>query len=185
MSDKENETETVEPEVETTEETEQEPSLDDLRTELENTQKALKKANKEAADRRKKLEKLEAAEEERKKAEMSELEKLQAERDEAVKAAEAATKAANARLLKATIIAKAVELNFTDPNDAYALLDKSELTLADDGSVEGLDEELTRLAEAKPYMLKGDRRDPSLRPTHPVGGRPGETDTQRRERLGI
>jgi hypothetical protein len=50
----------------------------ELAKELEKTREALKKANKEAAERRKRLEELEASEQKRKEAEMTETEKLQA-----------------------------------------------------------------------------------------------------------
>lgn len=52
---------------------------DELAAELEAARKALKQANREAAERRVKLEAFEKAEQERKQAEMTELEKLQAQ----------------------------------------------------------------------------------------------------------
>jgi len=186
MTDKEKETEMVEPEEETSEGSEQEPTLEETQSELEATRKALSKANKEAASRRKELEKYEAAEEKRKQAEMTELEKLSKERDDALMAAEAAQKSAEAKLLKATIISKAAGLNFADPSDAFALLDRSELTLAEDGSVDGLDTALKELAEAKPYMLNTDKPATKVGATNPSGGRStGETYEQRKARLGI
>lgn len=53
--------------------------IEKVRAELEATRKALKDANREAAERRKKLEALEKAEQDRKDAEMTELQKAQAE----------------------------------------------------------------------------------------------------------
>jgi NAD-specific glutamate dehydrogenase len=54
----------------------QTPSTTEMAAELERTRIALKAANKEAAERRKRLEELEAAETKRKDSEMSELDKL-------------------------------------------------------------------------------------------------------------
>ena len=52
------------------------PTTAEMATELEKTRAALKAANKEAADRRKRLEELETAETKRKESEMSEVDKL-------------------------------------------------------------------------------------------------------------
>ena len=60
---------------------------DELQAELERTREALKKANKEAEQRRRKLEELDAAEAKRKEAEMSELEKANKRAEEAEKRA--------------------------------------------------------------------------------------------------
>ena len=51
---------------------------DAVRAELEDTRKALKKANREAADRRRKLEQYEKEDNERREAELSEIEKVTA-----------------------------------------------------------------------------------------------------------
>ena len=116
--------------------------------ELESTRKALKAANAEAADRRKKLEAYEQAEEQRKLAEMTEVEKLQAElkRERDARAAEQldARKAA----LSHAVTLQAQTLNFHDPADALAFLPA-------DIVVDGVDDALKELARARPYLIKG------------------------------
>ena len=82
MTEKQEEVEMTEPaETEIVEqETPQEPkeqTPEDVAAELDDTRKALAKANREAAQRRKKLETYEKADQERKEAELSEMEKLQ------------------------------------------------------------------------------------------------------------
>src|SRR5512139_1740625 len=54
-------------------------TLDEMQAEIDRMQKALKEANKEAADRRKKLDEFEKAEQARKDAELSEQERLKKE----------------------------------------------------------------------------------------------------------
>lgn len=175
------------PEAEMTEEQQgEEQSGTDVQTELERTRKALAKANREAAERRKKLEAYEAEEQKRREAEMSELEKAQ----EAARAAEAEKQAALQRasemVLRSSIITEAAALNFADPNDAYVLLDKSDL-IVEEGKVEGLSDALKALAESKPYMIRADKNPPKLGAANPGGGAnpAGETDAERRYRLGL
>jgi hypothetical protein len=159
------------------------PNTAEMQAELEKVRIALKAANKEAAERRKRLTELEQAEEQRKSAEMTEAQKLQ----ETVKKLEAektdAITRANARVLRAEIIAKAGD--FHDPEDVYLAL-KEKLSVNDDGEVDGLDEALKELKKSKPHWLKG-KPSPQLH-----GGNPGqnangqeETREQRRARLHI
>ena len=81
------------------------PDTADVQAELERVRAALHSANKEAADRRKKLEAFEKADEERKLAAMTELEKVQAE----LKASEDAREAIGRDARKA-LISHAVHL---------------------------------------------------------------------------
>ena len=73
-----------------------EGDADAIRAELENTRKALKRANREAADRRKTLEQYEQQEQERRDAELSELDKAKA----ALEKARTAQADAEARLAR-------------------------------------------------------------------------------------
>lgn len=120
----------------------------------------------------------------------SELEKARDEAEKAKAEAKAAADRANQVMLKSAVIAKASALNFIDAEDAFALLPKDSLSLSEDGQVEGLEEALKTLAEAKPHLLKSDNpRIPKINPTNPSGDdarRDGqETDAERMKRLGI
>lgn len=154
-----------------------------LKAKLEESQRALKAANKEAADRRKRLEELEKAEADRQAASLSETEKLQKQLADAnAKAAQAQTQA-NERLIRAEIVAKAAVMKFADPADAYALIDRSKITVNDAGEIEGADELLKDLAKAKPYMLAKAAPGALNTGNPPGGGGEGETDAQKSARI--
>jgi len=158
-------------------------TLEDLQAELEETRKALTKANRESAQRRKKLEEFENQEKERAEAELSEMEKLQRQIEQLSSEKELTQKKANEILIKSAVIAQAAALNFNDPEDAFALVDKSQFEL-DGSKVSGVKEALEELAKSKPYMLQTTRK-PIGNATNPgdnITGK-GETDAQRRARL--
>ena len=145
-----------------------------LEAELEKTRKALKDANKEAADRRKRLDELEKAEQERQQAQMSEQEKLQARLKELENA-----NAEKEKLLKEKDrqelqrkVAKAVGLP-----DGFAerLRGETEEDLkADATSV--LELLPKQEAEKKPVA-------PKLDPTNPGNGKQAETAAQKKGRI--
>lgn len=122
--------------------------------EVEQLRAALKAANKEAADRRKRLEALEADEAKRKEAELSEVEKA----DKRAKDAEARAAQLEQRwrdgMLRSAVTIAATQAQFYDPEDAYRLADLSQLTVDDDGTVTGVDEALRSLVKAKPHLVK-------------------------------
>ena len=124
------------------------PDAAALTAELESIRKALKGANAEAADRRKKLDAFEKAEEERKLAAMTELERSQTE-VERLKA-EIATANANAQqvAISSAVTLAATKLSFHDPADAVAFLDTSKL------DTDGVDDALKELATARPYLIR-------------------------------
>lgn len=128
----------------------QEPTAAELMAELERAREALKSANKEAADRRKKLDAYEKAEEERKSAEMTELEKAQKAKEQAEQKAAAALKTANDRILKAEFIAEASKAGVKNPADAYALAtaDGMPFSVDDDGKAAGVAEAVKALVDA-------------------------------------
>jgi hypothetical protein len=121
-----------------------------MQAELERTRAALKAANAEAADRRKKLDAYEKAEQERKQAEMTELEKLQAAKEEADKRAADAEARANQRLIEAAFVSEASKHGAKFPEDAYALADRSGVAIGEDGKVVGV-------AEAVKALVAGGR----------------------------
>ena len=88
-------------------------------------------------------------------------------------------------LIRAEIVAQATVLGFTDPHDAYRLLDLTAISLGDDGAVGGVDDQLKKLAEAKPYLLQQHSTQPrTVRATNlPRGRDQGETDAEKRARL--
>jgi chromosome segregation ATPase len=139
-------------------------------SELGGAQKALHETNKEAADRRKKLEALEAAENERKQAAMTETQKLaeqaKALEERATKAEQerdAAATRANETLLKTAVMLAAG--NFNDPKDAWTFIDKAKIKLTEAGEVEGVEKAIEELAKQKPYLLKsGQTQPPQQRP---------------------
>lgn len=141
--------------------------------------------NKEAKKAVVRLKELEDAEVKRQEAAMTEAEKLKKRAADAEKAAADAQLEVKTVRLKSSITNMAAQLGFHDPEDAYSLIDKAAVTVADDGKVEGAKEALGVLAKAKPYMLKGSGGG-GPGPTNPPGGSGAkETDAQRRARLGI
>jgi hypothetical protein len=119
---------------------------------FEAMQKALKKANRESAERRKKLDAFEKAEEERRQAEMSNTEKLEAK----VAAMEARAKEAEAlndlrdkqdAFFAAAEAAKLVWASELARKDAVALLNLGDL---DDEEIAGAVKELK---ESRPYLF--------------------------------
>ncbi len=137
-----------------------EQQLEAIKAEQQRTAAALKKANRESASRRKKLEAFEQQEEERKQAEMSELEKAQQEIADLKQDQQAKETAFNEQLIRLDIQSKAAQLGFVSLDDAVQLVDKSDIVLNDDGEIEGVEEALKTLAKDKPYLLSGDAPPP-------------------------
>ena len=139
-----------------------EPTLEELKAELEKAQDQIKKVNAESAGRRKELEKIAAEKAEKDKAALSDAEKLQAE----IKAVKAeVTKAKEdhrAVTIRAAIAAEANKLGFANPEDAWTLLDTSGVEMADDGKVTGFEKSLTALAESNRLAMKDDKRSDNL-----------------------
>lgn len=158
------------------------PTGGDVQAELERTRKALVDANREAAKRRKQLEAYEAAEAERKQAQMTELEKAQAALAEVEKRATEAERGRKQALVRAAVIARAGALRFVNPEDAIAFLGAESLEIGEDGQIADLDEQLTKLTKARPYLLQ---QPGQLGATNPGrgGAQGGETDQERRRRL--
>lgn len=79
-----------------------------------------------------------------------ETEKRAAAEDKASKAEERA----NTALKRAAVVAAAAQANAADPGDVFTLLDKSKLTLDDEGNVEGAAEAVSALLKSKPHLLR-------------------------------
>jgi hypothetical protein len=139
-------------------------SPEELQAELERVREALKKANKEAADRRKKLEEIERAEQKRKDAELSEMERLQkqlAERDNDLRAAWQTAAAAK-----------------------FGLPDELAQRLVGNSLDEVL-EDAGKLSELIPKTSQPEPKPPSPGPktTNPANAKTGESLEERRRRL--
>ena len=123
---------------------------------------ALKSANKEAADRRKRLKELEDAEAAREAASLSETDKLKKELAEARDAAEKAQKNASEMLIRSAFVAEAAKANVAHPEDVYLLADRSTIEVGEDGKVNGVAEAVKTLVDAGRVPLANGRQAPSL-----------------------
>lgn len=160
--------------------TEIEPTAAELVAERESLKKALRDANRESADRRKKLEAYETAEAERKQAEMTEVQKLQAKLEKAEAERTQAQAQANERVIMAELRAQAASMGFTDLDYAVFKV-RGKVTLNDDGQVEGAEEALKELAKASPVLVK--KPSAPLNPGNPGAAQTGETPAQQRARI--
>ena len=129
------------------------PPADTLQAELEETRKALKAANAEAADKRKKLQAFKEAEAKRKEAEMTEVEKLQAKVAEMAAEQEATQQSLRETRLNAAIDLTAKTLKFRKVTEARALINGDALEYGDDGQWSGVDDALKALAKDSPHLI--------------------------------
>lgn len=130
------------------------PTAEELAAELAKARDALKAANNEAAQRRRKLDEYEAAEQKRRESEMSETDKLTKRVQEAEAAKEAALRSANDRLIRAAFIAEAAAAGVEFPADAFALADRTNVSVDESGNVSGVTEAVSALVNAKRLPLR-------------------------------
>lgn len=97
----------------------------------------------------------------------TELEKERAAREASDKKAADAVTRANDALMRSAVIAAASKANVVDADAAFALIDKSKLTVSDDGSVIGVDDTLKALLVERPFLV-GKATSPT--PTGDAGG---------------
>jgi multidrug efflux pump subunit AcrA (membrane-fusion protein) len=151
-------------------------SAEELQAELERARDALRKANSEAAERRKKLEAYEAAEQKRKSEELSEADRLKLQLSEAQQALDS-QRAENRRyklLGAASREAARLNLDFHPDalDDALRLGDLDGVREDEDtGNLSGMDAVLRELAKRKPYLLR-QKGVPNIN-----GGERGKTNT--------
>ena len=139
-------------------------TLDELQAENERMSKALKDANREAADRRKKLDAYEKAEQTRKDAELSESQRLQKEVETLRAQAERTNRELMQRDIAAEVGLPAIFAARITGNDKDAMLEDAKAMLS--------------ALPSKPT--------PSLSATNPGSGQSrSETDEERRKRLGL
>lgn len=159
----------------------QEPGAEQSTPDIEALLKEVKTLRKEAASWRTKLRAAEEADEQRRRSEMTELEKLKADLEAERQARATAEQQRTQQLLRTQVISAAARAGLNDPEDAVRMLDTSEMTVADDGTVEGLDDALARLLKAKPYLIKSTSG--MISPTNPAGGQQRPSDEQLRQEL--
>lgn len=146
----------------------QSESPEAIKAELERTRAALKVANKEAADRRKKLDEIETAEKSRKEAELTEAQKAQAKADKALADLTALQQAYQTEKIEGALRQAATAAGFADPDDAIAQADRTGVILDDSNKVSGAAEAVAALATRKPYLLN--RQAPNINSNS--GGKP-------------
>ena len=128
--------------------------VNELAAELQRARDALRAANNEAAQRRKKLDEYEKAEQTRKDAELSEMDKLNKRLAEAETARQQALTTANDRLIKAAFVAEAAKHGVEYPEDAFLLADKTNVAVDDSGNVIGVAETVKSLVDGKRLPLR-------------------------------
>jgi hypothetical protein len=135
---------------------------DDSKAELERTRLALKAANKESADRRKRLEQLEAAEAERTSAAMTETDRLKAELEaEKAKSAQADERAKQT-LIRAAFVSEAAKAGAAYPEDVERLADLAGVDVDESGKVTGVPEAVEALVKSGRIPMSGKTPAPNL-----------------------
>ena len=134
---------------------------EELQAELDKVRDALKRANAESADRRKKLGDIEAWKAAQDKATLSETEKLQSEIKAGKDAHEALASELKAERIRIAIITEATAAGFANPEHAFALVDKSEVEITD-GTVSGFEKSLRALVESGALAMKDQKRSDGL-----------------------
>ena len=135
-----------------------EATVEGMKGELEATRRALRKANQEAAERRKRLEALEADEKKRKDADLSELEKAQKVAEEwkgklDLVSAELDTLRLRQAFYEAAAEGKVAWANAQAQRDAFALSDLSGVEIDEDGAVSGMDKVMKGLQKERPHLF--------------------------------
>ena len=138
---------------------------EDTRTTIEGHVKGLKtalvaereisKTNKGNATR---LKELEDAEIKRKQDAMSDAEKVALAKTQAEARAVKAEADLRTERIKNAVLAEATKLNFKDPQDAYTLIDLAALKTDEAGKISGVEEALSTLVKAKPYLIETGER---------------------------
>ena len=98
------------------------------------------------------------------KAQLSDQDKLEARAHEAERKAEAAIQQVASAVIASEVKVRASQMGIIDPDAAYLLLDRTNLSYAEDGKVSGVDDALTQLLEDKPYLKGLPNRAPNLNP---------------------
>ena len=95
----------------------------------------------------------EELEAEKKKESLSELERLKLEKEESDKKLIEATNRSNQFLIQSKVISIASKLKIRDPEAAFILMDKDDVSIDDSGKILGIENSLKALIKEKPYLL--------------------------------
>jgi hypothetical protein len=95
----------------------------------------------------------EELEAEKKKESLSELERLKLEKEESDKKLIEATNRSNQFLIQSKVVSIASKLKIRDPEAAFILMDKDDVSIDDNGKVLGIENSLKALIKEKPYLL--------------------------------
>lgn len=114
----------------------------------------LRRENRDLKPKAQKATELEQAEQKRREEAMSETDKLTKRLQEAEQAKETALRSANDRLIRAAFIAEAAAAGVEFPADAFALADRTNVSVDDSGNVSGVTEAVKALVDAKRLPLR-------------------------------
>jgi hypothetical protein len=156
-------------------------TLEQANAELAAARAALKAANNESAQRRKKLEEYEAAENKRKEAELTETQRLQKQLADAQAESARVLTQANERIIQSAFMAEAAKQGATHPGDAYALADRSAVTIDAAGNVTGVDKAVEAVVKAGRLPVKAATQPPDINASN-QGGAGKLTPEQLREK---
>jgi hypothetical protein len=95
----------------------------------------------------------EELEAEKKKENLSELERLKLENQESDQKLIEATNRANQFLIQSKVVSIASKLKIRDPEAAFILMNKDDVSIDDNGKVMGIENSLKALIKEKPYLL--------------------------------
>ena len=168
------------------------PTVESLATDLAEAKAALKRANAESAQRRKKLSAFEKAEEERKVAQLSETEKAQkAAQDWESKfdqlSSELDTARMRAKFYDEVDVQKLAFVNAQAKRDAFALSDLSGVAM-DDDELTGMDAAVKALVKSHPHLFGTAQTAVDINATTTGGGKGKATEDQMIEfaaRMGV
>jgi hypothetical protein len=120
------------------------------------TREYVEQLRREAADYRKRATTAESKVTEHERQQLSETERLTAEvTDWKAKATDLESKYQTA-LIRAAVDREANKQGAIDPDAVFALMDRADLKLTDDGAVTGAEKAVKALLDAKPYLKAGD-----------------------------
>lgn len=130
-----------------------------LTSQLEETNKTLKRTNAESAGRRKELERIEAEKREGEKSKLSDAERVAQEKEELTKENTTLKTKLKGQAIAFEVARHAGKLGFYDPDDAAKLVDLSKVEYDEEsGTVTGVEDAVKALATKKPHLLAEDKK---------------------------
>lgn len=133
-----------------------EMTKDEVVSEWEGAKAQIRKLNEENADRRKQSKAVQKENDDLKKESLSDSEKTQAELAKLTQSFENSQNQLKTERVRSAVLEEATKLGFTNPADAFSLIDQSKIEIADDGKVSGFEESLKVLAESGRLVMTAD-----------------------------